>query len=182
MAKSFNFTLFFKKNEDALLFVGLALIALFVFGVNADFVGSIQIFKKEPAVEEVKRVGGGCQLIEGFDEEQWNALSHNDKVPYCGMAPVASAQWEEIGGPPTDIDQFEILGTWCNVHNTQTPQTPQTPQSTQQRCRLKDGNMAEGEQCRQMGRQMGNKYRKLSEKISEAEAEKANKEKANNDP
>jgi len=63
MAKSFNFTLFFKKNEDALLIVGLVLIAMFVFGVNADVIGSIQIFKKEP--EEVKRVGGGgCKAIQ----------------------------------------------------------------------------------------------------------------------
>ena len=62
MAKSFNFTLFFKKNENALLFVGLALIALFIFGVNADVMGAIQIFRKDP--EEVKKIGGGCKVIE----------------------------------------------------------------------------------------------------------------------
>jgi len=62
MAKSFNFTLFFKKNENALLIVGLVLIAMFVLGINADVIGAIQIFKKEP--EEVKRVGGGCKVIE----------------------------------------------------------------------------------------------------------------------
>ena len=45
------------------MFVGLALIALFVFGVNADVVGDIQIFKREPEVEEVKRIGGGCGVI-----------------------------------------------------------------------------------------------------------------------
>ena len=66
MAKGFNLNLFFKKNENALLFVGLALIALFVFGVNADVMGDIQIFKREPEVEEVKRIGGGCQLVEGI--------------------------------------------------------------------------------------------------------------------
>ena len=63
MAKNFNFTLFFKKNENALLFVGLVLIALFLLGVNADVVGDIQIFRKEPE-EEVKRIGGGCRVIE----------------------------------------------------------------------------------------------------------------------
>ena len=76
MAKGFNFTLFFKKNENALLFVGLALIALFVFGVNADVMGAIQIFRKEP--EEVKRIGGGCQLIEGLTSAQADALDAND--------------------------------------------------------------------------------------------------------
>ena len=64
MAKGFNLNLFFKKNENALLFVGLALIALFVFGVNADVMGDIQIFKREPEVEEVERIGGGCGVIE----------------------------------------------------------------------------------------------------------------------
>jgi hypothetical protein len=78
MAKSFNFTLFFKKNENALLFVGLALIVLFVFGVNADVMGAIQIFRKEPEVEEVKRIGGGCQLIEGLTSSQSDALDAND--------------------------------------------------------------------------------------------------------
>ena len=70
MAKSFNLSLFFKKNENALLFVGLALIALFVFGVNADVMGDIQIFKREPVEQRVKRIGGGCQLIEGFEQAQ----------------------------------------------------------------------------------------------------------------
>ena len=63
MAKSFNFTLFFKKNETTLLVVGLVLIAMFVFGINADVVGDIQIFRKDP--EEVpKRIKGGCKVIE----------------------------------------------------------------------------------------------------------------------
>ena len=62
MAKSFNFTLFFKKNENALLIVGLVLIAMFVFGVNADVIGAIQVFRKDP--EEVKKVGGGCKAIQ----------------------------------------------------------------------------------------------------------------------
>ena len=64
MAKSFNFTLFFKKNETTLLVVGLVLIAMFVFGISADITGDIQIFRKEPEVEEVKRIGGGCGVIE----------------------------------------------------------------------------------------------------------------------
>jgi len=70
MAKSFNFTLFFKKNENLLLVVGLALIALFVFGVNGDVMGAIQIFRKDP--EEVKGVDGGCQLVEGFNYEDFH--------------------------------------------------------------------------------------------------------------
>ena len=64
MAKSFNFTLFFKKNETTLLVVGLVLIAMFVFGISADITGDIQIFRKDP--EEVpKRIGGGgCKVIQ----------------------------------------------------------------------------------------------------------------------
>ena len=145
MAKSFNFTLFFKKNEDALLIVGLVLIAMFVFGVNADVIGSIQIFKKEP--EEVKRVGGGCQLIEGLDVDMWNNLSHDAKVPYCGMAPVASVEWDEIGGPPDNFAQIKTLGTWCSS-NVKAKNSPNKVVNNEVRYRDKSGEMLYGDEAK----------------------------------
>ena len=62
MAKGFNIELFFKNNQSVLLVVGLILVAMFVFGVNVDFVGDIFVSKKAPN-ENTKRLGG-CGAIQ----------------------------------------------------------------------------------------------------------------------
>jgi hypothetical protein len=62
MAKGFNVELFFKNNQTVLLIVGLILVAMFVFGVNVDFVGDIFVSKRPPN-DNTKRLGG-CGAIQ----------------------------------------------------------------------------------------------------------------------
>ena len=59
MAKGFNIELFLKNNQTTLLIVGLILVAMFVFGVQADITGDIFISRK--GSENTKRLGGGCR-------------------------------------------------------------------------------------------------------------------------
>ena len=63
MAKGFNVELFFKNNQSVLLVVGLILVAMFVFGVNVDFVGEIFVSKEGEPNENTKRLGG-CGAIQ----------------------------------------------------------------------------------------------------------------------
>ena len=65
MVKSFNFTLFFKKNETLLLVVGLVILAMFFFGVNGDMIGNIQFLSGNSNSQEkpLDNKPGGCQRI-----------------------------------------------------------------------------------------------------------------------
>ena len=61
--KGFNIELFFKNNQTVLLIVGLILIAMFVFGVQADITGDIFVSRRAPN-DNTKRLGGGCGAIQ----------------------------------------------------------------------------------------------------------------------
>ena len=165
MAKKFNLSLFFKKNKTVLLVVGIVLIALFFFGVNADIMDAIQIFRKGP--EEVKQ--GGCQLVEGFDESMWVDLPHEDKLSYCGLTSMTSDEWNVIHGSPVDMTQLSIIGNWCNENPNVNVKTLQDIKYSNEetRCKLENGSWGTPEQCRGLGRGLGEQYRELNEKISE---------------
>ena len=64
MAKSFNFTLFFKKNETLLLVVGLVILAMFFFGFSGDMVGNIQFLSGNSQAIPLANKPGGCKRIE----------------------------------------------------------------------------------------------------------------------
>jgi hypothetical protein len=66
MAKSFNFTLFFKKNETLLMVVGLVILAMFFFGFNGDMIGNIQFLSGNSNSQAIPLANkpGGCQRIE----------------------------------------------------------------------------------------------------------------------